>query len=71
MVIELGKWKPELWTTYRGNNNYPIYNWFYFTEAYSRGIVNKYIKKYNITGKILDSIVVLWLIRRAKFTKNR
>ena len=54
MVIELGKWKPELWTTYRGNNNYPIYNWFYFTEAYSRGIVNKYIKKYNITGKILD-----------------
>ncbi|MDD4983783.1 MAG: DNA methyltransferase [Candidatus ainarchaeum sp.] len=50
----MGKWKPELWTTYRGNNTYPIYNWFYFTEAYSRGIVNKYIKKYEIKGKVLD-----------------
>jgi methylase of polypeptide subunit release factors len=50
----MGKWKPELWTTFRGNNTYPIYNWFYFTEAYSRGIVNKYIKKYEIKGKILD-----------------
>ncbi len=47
-------WKPELWTTYRGNNTYPIYNWFYFTEAFSRGIVNKYIKKYNVKGKVLD-----------------
>jgi len=37
--------KKELWSTFRGNNNFPVYNWFYFTEAYSRGLVREIILK--------------------------
>jgi hypothetical protein len=38
--------KKELWSTFRGNNNFPVYNWFYFTEAYSRGLVRNILLKF-------------------------
>jgi len=41
----MGK-KSELWSTFRGNNNFPVYNWFYFTEAYSRGLVRNILLKH-------------------------
>jgi len=48
--------KKELWSTFRGNNDFPVYNWFYFTEAFSRGLVRniflKYVQKPN--AEVLD-----------------
>ncbi len=52
--------KTNLWTTFRGNNDFPIYNWFYFTESYSRGLVRNIILKYLPQGSkltILDPFV--------------
>lgn len=49
--------KKELWSTFRGNNNFPVYNWFYFTEAFSRGLVRSVILKYPVktqNPKLLD-----------------
>lgn len=49
--------KKELWSTFRGNNNFPVYNWFYFTEAFSRGLVRSIILKYPVktpNPKLLD-----------------
>lgn len=43
--------KKELWSTFRGNNNFPVYNWFYFTEAYSRGLVREIILKNPVKSK--------------------
>ena len=43
--------KKELWSTFRGNNNFPVYNWFYFTEAYSRGLVREVILKNPVKSK--------------------
>lgn len=43
--------KKELWSTFRGNNNFPVYNWFYFTEAYSRGLVREIILKNSVKNK--------------------
>lgn len=43
--------KKELWSTFRGNNNFPVYNWFYFTEAYSRGLVREIILKNPVKTK--------------------
>ncbi len=40
--------KKELWSTFRGNNNFPVYNWFYFTEAFSRGLVRSIILKFPV-----------------------
>lgn len=49
--------KKELWSTFRGNNNFPVYNWFYFTEAFSRGLVRSIILKFPVktqNPKLLD-----------------
>lgn len=43
--------KKNLWSTFRGNNDFPVYNWFYFTEAYSRGIVREIILKNPVKSK--------------------
>jgi DNA modification methylase len=38
--------RKELTTTFRGNNQFPIYNWFHFTEAFSRELVQNLFLKY-------------------------
>lgn len=46
---ELGKM-----ATYFGNVRLPIFNWFYYKEAFSRELVLNIIKSYNLKGLILD-----------------
>ncbi len=41
--------------TYHGNIRYHVYNWFYYKEAFSRGLVLKIIKEFGLKkGIVLD-----------------
>jgi len=44
--------KEELLSTFKGNNKLPVYNWFYFTEAYSKELVREIILKNPVKSKI-------------------
>ncbi len=41
----------KLLSTFKGNNNYAVYNWFHFTEAYSRELVREIILKNPVKTK--------------------
>lgn len=43
--------------TFQPDKNKPIFNWFYYKEAFSSEIVHELIKEYNISGPVFDPFV--------------
>lgn len=42
------------WVTFSPNQFYPIYNWFYYKEGFSRDLVFFLVEKYGLKGPLLD-----------------
>lgn len=49
-------YKPEWWrlSTFVPNKKFPVYNWFYFKEGFSRDLVFKTMKMFDVKGVVLD-----------------
>jgi len=43
--------------TFQPDKNKPIFNWFYYKEAFSSELVHELIKEYNISGPVFDPFV--------------
>lgn len=43
--------------TFQPDKNKPIFNWFYYKEAFSSEIVHELIKEFNISGPVFDPFV--------------
>lgn len=50
--VQLGKYM-----TFQPDKNKPIFNWFYYKEAFSSELVYAIIKEYNISGPVFDPFV--------------